>query len=545
MVDDREDVKRAFQELDKGGSKAISQELCAQVLQQVMPHWSEEHIATILAAAPVDASGYVHYDKFIDWVYDVDKQQWDEQLSSTQGTSMPSGKPKAKAKGERFKSVVSEAQEKGAEELGESRHLVLNFDINKTILMSDAVQNKTVSEVVNEVLADAGWGVVRDDTWTLSVMEPSVRRPKVEGLELLSYNEWLCKVHPGGKNKKTRSEIVKKFTAPGGDGEPLADYGKKLEEGLIRPDGESVQIIPAFFELMEKLKSNKRSFTLVFRTFGMDLEAIAEELNMFCEGRHPLSKPGIVFDGSDGDVDYRVYPGDKAKSGTFYRDDSAMAIVWGTWWSPEKEAAPSLSCYDGKRCDGSSGDCLDIFTGSVNKVGVHVRKRMRQPGTLALRDYYVYWKDKGMTSLGGKPLFFKFSAFAKLHEIFFDDNIRFSDPYIVDPIDMTRADRKTWAAPMLQTHMCRAEPLLSVYDKQYFIKEVARMENAYTRKLAARKNLERLVKGGDIVRAARMEAGKKNRRATDTYDPWADFKSTFNENLLVEIDQSDIDSSNV
>lgn len=104
------------------------------------------------------------------------------------------------------------------------RHLVLNMDINKTILMRDKVSGKDVREIVNEVLSDAAWGVVIHGIWVIVVSEPSVHRPAPkddECRDIISYNEWLYMEYPGVKNKHTRNQRNADFTSEGGPGASL------------------------------------------------------------------------------------------------------------------------------------------------------------------------------------------------------------------------------------------------------------------------------------------------------------------------------------
>jgi hypothetical protein len=250
----------------------------------------------------------------------------------------------------------------------------------------------------------------------------------------------------------------------------------------------------------------------------------------------------MVFDGSDGETDYRVNPGDVSRCGTFYRDNTSTSIVWGTWWQPEKEPVPSLACYD-------SMEGIDIVSGSLIEIGKHIRKRTRQAGTFAIRDYFLYWKGQDMTASGGKPLFFKFSKHAQTHEVFFDDNIRFSDAHIVHPVDMTRGDRKTWAAPLLQTHLARAEPLEAIGDKNYFVKVLDRLECAYTRKLVVREKFFRAVQ--TIVRKSKDELMKREmsamrRVSQNMRDPWQEFKNTYCEaSLRRDSDTAELESFDV
>lgn len=417
-------------------------------------------------------------------------------------------------------------------------HLVLNFDVNKTLMMSDAVQNKSIGDVVNEVLADAAWGSELHGEWVLGVTEPSVLRPHRDGQELVSYIEWLSKNYPGSTNKKKRTSIAKVFTSVGQPGAALAVHAERLAEGLKLPNGAIVQIVPAFFELMASLKQERRSFTLCFRTFGEDLEVVTKELNLFCEGRHPLSPPGIVFDGSDGDTDYRVMPGDREKCGTFYRDSSSASIIWGTWWQPEKEPVPGIACYDGMQG-------IDIVSGTLEDIGVHLRSKWRKPGTIALRDYFLYWKKNDMTSLGGKPLFYKFSQNEPLHPVFFDDNIRFSDAHIIHPVDMMCPDRKAWATPLLQTHLCRVEPLECIPDKQYFVKELARLELAFVRKLVVRDHLVKHLRRVAFA-LGKWEGAVRGEISGVEYDAWAHCRPQDRaRSLLSQAEEAELESHEV
>ena len=50
----------------------------------------------------------------------------------------------------------------------------------------------------------------------------------------------------------------------------------------------SYHIIPSFFKLISYLHQEKTNFRLIFRTFGVDLEKVAFEFNLYCEGNHPL-----------------------------------------------------------------------------------------------------------------------------------------------------------------------------------------------------------------------------------------------------------------
>merc|ERR1711920_1189902 len=99
-------------------------------------------------------------------------------------------------------------------------------------------------------------------------------------------------------------------------------------------------------------------------------------------------------------------------------------------------------------------------------------------------------KSKGQTSEGGKPFLFDPSVSSNQHEVFFDDNIDYGDCYIVQPISIRDLDRVHWATSLLQTHMCRVEPLEAIPDRSYFIDKLAYLESGYGKKLQVRSKLK-------------------------------------------------------
>merc|ERR1711879_192815 len=152
----------------------------------------------------------------------------------------------------------------------------------------------------------------------------------------------------------------------------------------------------------------------------------------------------------------------------------------------------------------------------MGDVGNIIAEKSKTPCTLALRDYFLYWKSHDMTSAGGKPFFFKCSIQSRTHELFFDDNIRYSDAFIVHPVDMSSPGKRQWPTMLLQTHMCRAEPLEFIFDKQYFVKQVARLEHNYNRKLIARKRLIKCMKAAHYL----VRSTSYQEEAGQLYDAW-------------------------
>ena len=108
---------------------------------------------------------------------------------------------------------------------------------------------------------------------------------------------------------KKNDAAKNRFTEKGFPGENLRKFYDELVGKLTlkEPIGEKkhVFILPTFFKMIIDLVKEKIDFSLVVRTFGIDIAEIAEELNSFCEGKHP-DYPNIKFNGEDGTRDLRV-----------------------------------------------------------------------------------------------------------------------------------------------------------------------------------------------------------------------------------------------
>lgn len=408
---------------------------------------------------------------------------------------------------------------------------MLHMDINKTVLMTDSVCKKSATTIVNEVLSDVAWGSEVDGRWVLSVAEPSVKRPPPKERhtedgngEILSYAEWLESVLPGSSNRREREARTGRFTSDGEPGAALNRYRGRLMSSLCRPDGSPVQIIPSFFQLLLFLKHSKRSFTLCFRTFGEDLQRVLDELNSFCEGRHP-SFPEVCMDGSDGEADYRFHASNAEQYGTFHRDDDCTSLVLGTWEQPgegryREVTDRSLSFYSSSRLGGRTicgiGSVCDFMEDSLSR-----------PGTVALRDHFLFWKSKGFSSAGGKVFFVQRpSPLASVHHVFFDDNIRFCDAHIVQLLDRNDLETSIWAGSVLHSHLCKAVPWESIPDHDYFIKHVQRLEDGFDRSMRARERCRKVLWK---IRLSRSVVGRIMEKCPTTmspHDPWKGLRLT-------------------
>ena len=95
------------------------------------------------------------------------------------------------------------------------KHLVLNLDVNKTILMVDSVTGKSAGDIVNAVLASAAWGVVTtaataagvsQDVWTIAHFDPCVDRPAAH---MTSYFDFIKQVYPPVRGDRAAAKANK------------------------------------------------------------------------------------------------------------------------------------------------------------------------------------------------------------------------------------------------------------------------------------------------------------------------------------------------
>jgi len=399
------------------------------------------------------------------------------------------------------------------------KRVVLHVDLNKTILMSDAVQDASMHNIVNMLLSECCWGRMELKGKT-PFWEPVGRlatdRPCDP--ELMTYRHFLDTfLLPYDDNtgpeadirntqvKKRRQELKRRFTEDGQPGEMFIGVHKALCKKLALPENEAVgeflqgrkerHIVPSFFQLLLFLQEEDLDFTIVFRTFGSDMADVAAELNLFATGQHP-SYPGVTMDGSDGRVDIRLLE-ENGSFGAFYRDKlNAEGTFLGlglpldvisqkTTSFADIEAATQPVCSpkpQGNLSDDSqpSGRLLsgfqEVFSGlqaCVNQPGCHA---------MALRDYYPFWKHHNERSHAGKLLLLEPHDSSCVH-LFLDDNIGYDIAHIVDardvvsgaPVDFERVNGY---------NLIKVEALNAILDTKYFIRTV----ETHVRRIAERRS---------------------------------------------------------
>lgn len=381
-----------------------------------------------------------------------------------------------------------------------SPHLLLYFDVNNTVLVADTLTGSGAEDLISMTLAGCAWGIKTqrsdgEDMWVLVCPEPVVTQP---WRGLVSYTEYVVGAYPmpllGTSDeveavKEMRRKTLQSFCARGHPGQALRPHLVKLLDALRH----ECKLLPSFFYLLQELKRAGRSFSVVFRTFGVDVDAEFEhEFNTFCAGRHPLFPGGVVLDGSDGLEDHRMNLSDHSSIGTFVRtgDDKEVVLVWGTHKQPPKgHGTEFYRDVPGAR--------LVVGTAEV-AASLHQRV-CSQGGTVVLRDFYAGWAKAKFSSRGGKPLFLRIEDDSVL-PIFFDDHIRPMDPNIVDAIDVRDFPKRVPMAQVYDIHLVRAAPLLSITELSYFWDQLLRCECAKAAQLARRRKVASMLHDAAAVR---------------------------------------------
>ena len=153
-------------------------------------------------------------------------------------------------------------------------HLVLHFDVNKTVLLCDPVSGMDIRGMLQSSTSECAWGIVFDDVWTLTHDKPLFVAPSPDHItysDYLEYGEFKLEPNPEGdsvvrqRNKEAKAakkELKKIFTNPGQPGEKMRHVYELLESRLRIPEhlqaacaahelehlrGEYFFLLPSFF----------------------------------------------------------------------------------------------------------------------------------------------------------------------------------------------------------------------------------------------------------------------------------------------------------
>lgn len=390
-------------------------------------------------------------------------------------------------------------------------HLVINFDINKTVILKDKTKNYDFERCVKSCIVDYAWGTFNESTkeWTLTENYFSYKKPRPE---LMNYYKYIKIMHKTKteeeipdreerfkKNqeiKATKDRLSLEFMNKGQPGEKLKDlYNDYLKKVKIPKDimneinkensiyssfykdlyeNDFIFLFPSLFRTMIELKSQNRIFTIIFRTFGLDFNEVSKEFNDFCEGKHPLFKNSkINFDGENGSKDYRI----KEKNiGIIYRFDEDINNIYLV-----------LGClrrnFEIKTPDGLISFYNDrIKKGEVNiiKGGKEIFEFINKNSTegkinsLCINDHYDTWYRFDKKSTCGKPMLIDPNN-KDIEVFFFDDHITLNDENIVDCRDINTG-KSIEDKTIKDKYLIRVDTLKAAEDENYFLDLIKRAE---------------------------------------------------------------------
>jgi hypothetical protein len=261
------------------------------------------------------------------------------------------------------------------------------------------------------------------------------------------------------------------------DGEQEAPASKEKKEltadqkHLITMFGEGkYHMIPSFFRMLIYLKKQKREFSVVFRTFGEDLEKCIWEFNQFCEGKHPCfsgrnGTPMIKFDGTKGTKDLRLK--DDNQRGLFYRFSSDFEDTKFLQGTSKRETndfdkLQSLMMTEAYEDLSLRDDPISAY--------LEILAVLQKNTTMAVQDDYQNWKENDFHCEAGKPLYIDQADYGT-HHIFFDDNADEGEDCIVDVRDVITKQILTYDQ-FINKYVVRVEPHRAIMEVDYFIKQI-------------------------------------------------------------------------
>ncbi|KAK9905768.1 hypothetical protein WJX75_005992 [Coccomyxa subellipsoidea] len=374
--------------------------------------------------------------------------------------------------------------------------LILHFDINKTVLMSDKAQGANTDHMVNVLLSECAWGRLEPGPKWVPVGRLATDRPSNDP-QLMTYRSYLdsfllpFRVGSGpeveqdnSRAKHLRQSHKRKFTEPGEPGEMFRGVYEQLKAALALPcetraavdsssksqylfGGGARHILPSFFNLLKHLQAQKRDFSIIFRTFGADILEVVDEMNMFATGQHPCY-PEVRMDGSDGSAtDLRMSLPES--TGAFVRTTArpdGTVLLEGASEAVLKESELSRETLQ-RSADAGEGRLLTDFSAMHSAI---MAKTSRGNRAYAFRDYYPFWKSRNERSRAGKLLLLD-PADQDVIQIFFDDNIGHGAAHIVDVRNAATGEGLAFQ-DVVGRHIVKVEPLNAILDPQYFVRAV-------------------------------------------------------------------------
>lgn len=156
-----------------------------------------------------------------------------------------------------------------AEQAEITPHLILHFDVNRTLIFSDVVQNQSPEDVIVNGLADR-----LEYLWDETLTHP------INYTNYVKYHLYPNPERSKEIKQKQKSQTTRFLEFLRESNHPLYPAAQQLFERAQQALAKQKTLVfPSFYNLLAHLKGKNIAYTLVFRTFGSDIRDIAEELN--------------------------------------------------------------------------------------------------------------------------------------------------------------------------------------------------------------------------------------------------------------------------
>lgn len=358
--------------------------------------------------------------------------------------------------------------------------LVLHFDVNETIMIGDEAGGDTFTDSLNKIIGKSALvkrkQVGGSDTtfsewkhWRWhdgSVLDPNAsetpelvfdwnRKPGLESYHNMKYT-----------HKEFNAKI---FTHKGQPGFVYNNLMTKLQSVMtipksIRPiderltlDGSNYFILPSFFETLAQIDRQKRDVVVVIRTFGSDGFRVANAINAWVEGKHPLFK-GRTFSSFRVDLKRNMFVG------RYDKTDKSFKVRYF-------EGDDDKNVFDEKEV------VMKLLSGSMGKVQI-------------IQDDYHWWNENHYIPGAGKPLWLSLDR-PHTHHIFFDDHINNDADDSIVCVRYREHSKQNFMSlsgeKIRQQHgtfIVRVPTVQAVLDRSFFLKKIGECEANFKKMFA-------------------------------------------------------------
>lgn len=147
--------------------------------------------------------------------------------------------------------------------------LILHFDVNRTLIFSDAVQKQTPEDVIVNGLADR----------LVYLWDETLSSP-LNYTNYVKYHLFPNPTHSKEVKLKQKETTTRFYKFLEETNHPLYPEAKRLyDRAKLALANQTTLVFPSFYKFIDYLNHQQITYKILFRTFGTDIFEVAEELN--------------------------------------------------------------------------------------------------------------------------------------------------------------------------------------------------------------------------------------------------------------------------